>query len=79
MAIKSNPTRPPKEFVRPTRTGRSRGVNVSIDADTWEYMLEHSNIPFDAPLETLQIRRYATKSNRIILKVLYIPITKSDG
>ncbi len=63
-------TSEPKEFVRAYRQGRMRGVMIPIDADTWEYCLKHAGIPLDTPLETIKIRRYATKGNRIIIKIL---------
>lgn len=60
----------PKEFTRPSRTGRMTGVNVTIDGETWQYVLNHAGIPIDTPLSQIKIRRYATKGKRIILKII---------
>ncbi len=63
----------PKEFVKPTRKQRMTGVDIQIDGECWAYVLEHlfgtTGIPADTPLEELQVRRYACKGGRIILKV----------
>lgn len=62
-------TSEPKEYVKPYRSGRMKGVYIPIDMETWEYVLRQSGIPIDTPLSKLNIRRYATKDLRIILKV----------
>lgn len=63
-------TSEPKDFVRPSRSGRMRGVRVVIDQDTWEYVLQQAKIPKDTPLGKLKLRRYRSKAGAIILKVM---------
>lgn len=66
-------TSEPKDFVKPTRYGRMTGVNISIDGDTWEYVLNHAKIPIDTPLTNIRIRRYRSKHKCIILKISVEP------
>lgn len=68
----------PKEFTRPSRTGRMTGVNVTIDGETWQYVLNHAGIPINTPLSQIKIRRYATKGKRIILKIIVEPATMPE-
>ena len=62
-----------REFITPSRTGRMTGVNITIDGETWEYILNHAGIPLDTPLSDIQIKRYRTRDSRIILKVKVKP------
>lgn len=59
----------PKEFVIPVRTGRMKGVMITIDGDTWIHTLRQAGIPIDTPLSLLPVKRWSAKGGRIILKV----------
>lgn len=82
-----------KRCVKPTRTGRMKGVLVPIDQNAWENMLRNAlkNVKDadgnpvtveDCPLEDLRITRYPTNSNTIQVRVRHIskiPIEELDA
>jgi hypothetical protein len=62
-----------KDYVRPIRSGRMRGVMISIDQETWERTLQMAGIPVNTPLDKLRVKRFAGKTKTILLKVSLIP------
>ena len=69
----------PKKWVKVSRRGRMKGVEVQIDQETWENALTQSGIPLDTPLEEIRVTRYMTRSRNILLRVQHISkIPKED-
>jgi hypothetical protein len=62
-----------KEYVRPFRSGRMKGVMIPIDQETWERTLQMAGIPVNTPLDRLRIKRFAGKTKTILLKLSLLP------